>query len=313
MAALLSTSSGDFAADRRLAMADAYLADGDAAAAVDLARQALELAPHWAAGWFRLGEMLEGAGDPAAADAFAAALGLDPEDALGAGVRLARLGRAAPEAAMSPRFVAALFDQYADRFDDHLVNALAYRGPAIMAEVLARCCAKLEREFRFDAALDLGCGTGLMARAIADHVDAMHGIDLSPRMVKKAMATGLYRRDDLHVGDAVAFLESVDPGSFGLLLAADVLVYMSDLNRLMRLAAQALEPDGLFAFTFQLKEGDGFMLGEDHRYHHGEAYVTACAGAARLRVAHAERCVTRLDAGRPVDGMVMVLAKPARD
>jgi predicted TPR repeat methyltransferase len=313
VAAALPNSSGDLAADRRLAMAEAYLSDGDTAAAIDLARQALERAPAWPAGWFRLGEMLERAGDPAAAEAFAAARRLDPEDPLGAGARLARIGAAPAEGAMSPRFVAELFDQYADRFDDHLVNALSYQGPAIIKQAIAQCCAKLGRPFRFRAALDIGCGTGLMARAIASHVDAMHGVDLSPRMVRKAMETGLYERDGLHVGDAVGHLEAVAAGSFDLLLAADVLVYMSDLNQIVRFSAQTLGIKGLFAFTFQLKNGDGFVLGDDLRYHHGEAHARACAAAAGLAVAHAERCVPRRDAGGPVEGMVMVLAKPASD
>jgi predicted TPR repeat methyltransferase len=312
MTAPLSNSSGDIAADRRLAMAEMYLADGDAEAAVDLVRQALEIAPSWAAGWFRLGEMEEASAHaPAAVAAFGRALELDPDDAIGAGVRLARLGARPAETAMSPRFVATLFDQYADRFDDHLVRGLGYAGPAIIMDAIQRACAAAGRPFRFAAALDIGCGTGLMARAIGHHVDAMHGVDLSPAMIRKAAASGFYRADRLHVAEASAHLAACAPASFNLVVAADVLVYMSDLTRLMRLAAQALVPMGLFAFTFQMKQGDGVALGDDLRYHHSESHVWESAARAGLAVVHAAHCVTRHDGGRPVAGMVMVMMKPA--
>jgi predicted TPR repeat methyltransferase len=307
----VNRSSGDLMADRRLAMAEAYLAEGDATAATDLLRQAMEIAPAWTAGWFRLGEMEEtSANAPAAIEAFGRALALDPDDALGAGIRLARLGARPADTAMSPRFVAALFDQYADRFDDHLVNALGYSGPAIIADAIRQACAAAGRPFHFDAALDVGCGTGLMARAIRRHVDAMHGVDLSEAMIRKAAASGCYHADHLHVAEATAHLAACLPGSFDLIVAADVLVYMSDLSQIVRLAAEALEPMGLFAFTFQVKSGGGVALGEDLRYHHGEVHLRECAEKAGLARVHAEPCITRHDGGRPVAGMVMVLMKP---
>ena len=50
---------------------------------------ALELAPGWAMGWFRLGEMQEAAGaNAAAAEAWRMALKLDPADRAGAALKL---------------------------------------------------------------------------------------------------------------------------------------------------------------------------------------------------------------------------------
>ena len=54
---------------------------GDHAAAAELMLGALELAPGWALGWFRLGEMHERAGAiDQAAEAWRMALNLDPAD-----------------------------------------------------------------------------------------------------------------------------------------------------------------------------------------------------------------------------------------
>ncbi|MGL4241482.1 MAG: methyltransferase [Beijerinckiaceae bacterium] len=296
-------SSGNLQADRRYEYARAALEECDGQAAADLFRQTLELVPDWPPAHFGLGEALalEGAGDQAAA-AFRRTLELAPDDALGAALRLAKLGALPVNDAMRPGYVAALFDDYADRFEDHLVNALRYRAPEIIVAALRTVCAGRGRPFRFSAALDLGCGTGLMARALVDATDCIDGVDLSPRMVAKARATGLYR--DVRVADAVDALAS----SYPLLLAADVIVYINDVTRLLQAARQALEPEGFFAFTFQLSEAAGHDVGPDLRHHHSEAYMRDAALAAGLTVVHAEPCVPRFDAGEPVPGMVMVLA-----
>ena len=82
----LQTSSGDLNADRRADYAEMLFASGDHAAAAELLLGALELAPQWAAGWFRLGEMQETTERlDVAAQAWATALKLDPADRLGAG------------------------------------------------------------------------------------------------------------------------------------------------------------------------------------------------------------------------------------
>ncbi len=299
-------SSGNLLADRRYDYAVASLKEGDADAAADLLRQTLDLTPAWPPAHFALGEALEALGQrEAAGTAFARVLELAPVDAIGARLRLARLGLRAPAGAMSAGYVAALFDGYAGRFDTHLVKALGYCGPQIICESLRRVCEDLVRPFQFQAAIDLGCGTGLMARALAGHVGVIDGIDLSPAMVAKARQSGLYRRVD--VGDALQALQA--PAE--LILAADVLVYIGDLSALFGAVARALTSGGLFAFTVQSCAGDGFILGNDLRHHHSALYVRRMAHAAGLRVAHLAPCVTRQDGGQDVPGLVVVLQRDA--
>jgi SAM-dependent methyltransferase len=301
-------SSGDLTADRRYGYAQHLLKERDFAAAADLFRQVLELTPHWPPAWFGLGEALEQAADlPGAIEAFGAARRLQPQDRLGAGVRLARLGVA--DAGMTPGYVAALFDQYADRFDDHLVKALSYTGPQVVAEALEDLCRSEGRPFRFERAADLGCGTGLMAAAIGRHVVVMQGVDLSPAMADKARRSGLYAKDGVSCGDLVGYLAGQAAGTFDLLMAADVFVYIGDLAPVFQAARHALQPGGLLAFTVQSGPGEGYRLGEDLRFHHSEAYLRRTAGAAGLTVAHLAPCVTRHDGGRPVAGLVAVLRR----
>jgi predicted TPR repeat methyltransferase len=312
-------SSGDLLADRRFAYAERAFADDDFVVTADLARQTLELAPGFAAGWFLLGKAMEAwaatatsDGDAArlraeAVDAFQAARQLDEEDTLGAGVRLAGLGAAEPSGAMSESYVRTLFDEYAIRFDRHLVEGLHYQAPALLRHALRRACSRALRPFRFEHALDLGCGTGLAAAALRDLCGTLGGVDLSPAMIERARRKRLY--DDLSVGDLTGWLRTRSDRSADLAVAADVFVYMADLAPVFAELARVLAPGGLFAFTVQAHEGEGIRLGEDARYAHGEAHLGDLAGAAGFAVALSEPVVTRQDRGRDVPGRLMVLEK----
>ena len=295
-------SSGDLAADRRYLWADASRREGDLPGAADLFRQAVDLAPYWAAGWFALGETLMAAGDsPGAAAAFDRCLTLDAEDALGAGVRLAILRGEARE--MPAAYVAGLFDDYAARFDAHLVGALEYRGPELLRSAIDDVAGASRR---FETFLDLGCGTGLMAEALRGRYDSGTGVDLSPAMLQEAEARGLYQT--LTAADAVAFLDQQPAGCFDLVAAADVLVYIGDLAPLFVAVRRTLALDGLFAFSVQAMDGDGYRLGPDMRFHHAADYVAGAAALTGLSVRLCQNVSTRRDAGVPVPGLVFLLA-----
>lgn len=300
-------TSGDPALDRRLDWARADLEAGDAAAAAELLTDTVKEAPGFAAAWFLLGEARVAAGDSAgAAEAFRAVLRLDPADAWGAGVRLAQLGASAPAGAMSLDYVRTLFDQYAPRFDQALRENLAYRGPEILLDAVVQACSGLGRPAHFSQAMDLGCGTGLAAQLFKPMVEVLEGVDISPAMVERAQALGLYER--LHVGDMAAALTQAPPQSLDLVLAADALCYVADLAPIFTASAMALAPGGVFAFTVETHDGDGLLLRETLRYAHGEALVRREATAAGFGVHLLEARSTRTEKGVPVPGLVAVLA-----
>ncbi|MGL5136279.1 MAG: tetratricopeptide repeat protein, partial [Beijerinckiaceae bacterium] len=188
-------TSGDPIADRRHAYGEACLKARDFKAAADVFGQAVEAAPNWAAGWYSLGNAHEKAGETKhAIRAFQTACALDEADILGAGVRLARLGA---DGDMTVGYIAALFDDYAADFDRHLVQKLAYRGPELIREAISGVCEATSRICHFDLALDIGCGTGLMGKAIWQHVDVLEGVDASALMIEKAKRAGCYHEERL--------------------------------------------------------------------------------------------------------------------
>ncbi len=300
----IRVTTGDPAADRRFAYAQGAWEDGDAAAAADLAEQTLELSPRFAPAHALLGRARSALGDrEGAVAALREALALDPEDPLGAGLDLARLGALPAGEALAPGYVRALFDAYAPRFDAHLVGALAYRGPAVLMDAIDRAAPGR----RFARALDLGCGTGLMGEALRARVDHLAGCDLSPAMVEAARAKGIY--DRLAAAELVAFLDAEPEARADLAVAADVLVYLGDLARCLAAAARVLAPGGLLAFTVQDHPGDGFVLGEDARFAHGAGYLHGLASGHGFAAALDEAVSTRRDRGADVPGRVLVLAR----
>ena len=295
---------GDLIAYRRYAYARSAAEEGDWGAAAEVLEQALERAPGWAPALFALGEAKEKLGDrDSAAEAFRATLAADPSDAQGAAARLALLGAAEAPTALPKAYVARLFDDYAPRFNAHLTEALAYRGPELIVEALD----DVDRARRFPRCLDLGCGAGLMGAALHARVAELIGVDLSPAMIAKARESGRY--DALEVGDVVDVLARRDRGEFDLVVAADVLAYIGDLAEVVSWAARSLAPGGLFAFTVETDAGEGFRLSATMRFAHSRGYVLATAAAAGLQPLVLVDAWARREAGREVPGLVCVFAE----
>src|SRR5712671_5708909 len=304
MPARLFLSSGDLVADRRFDFARDLQLKGDLAAAADLLSQATELAPGFASAWFTLGQIREQLGErDVAIDAFRKAQDADPDDRHGASLRLMLLG-AQELSAMPQAYVRTLFDQYAPKFEAALVDDLGYRGPALLFKAVLAARHAVRKPAFFKRAIDLGCGTGLAASAFAREVDHFIGIDLSPRMIERARATGLYA--EVEVSEMGEGLRGKPDASADLILAADAVVYLSDLAALLREAKRVLRPGGLLAFTAETHGGEGVILGEGLRYAHSAGYLRRSIGDAGLTLSRCEDLSARNEDNAPVPGLVAV-------
>jgi predicted TPR repeat methyltransferase len=307
MPARLFLSSGDMIADRRFEFARDLQLKGDLVAAADLLLQAVDLAPNFVSAWFTLGELREQLGErEAAIAAFRRACDTDPDDRHGASLRLMRLG-AEQVSSMPQAYVQTLFDQYAPRFETALVGDLGYRGPALLFRAVLSVRAGARKPAFFKRAIDLGCGTGLAAAAFAKEVDRFIGIDLSPRMIERARATGLYA--ELVVADMVEGLHDRPDASADLILAADAMVYVADLAPVLGEVTRVLAAGGLLAFTVETYDGDHVRIGQGLRYAHGEPYVRAQVEAAGLKLAQCEDLSARNEDNVPAPGLVVVATK----
>ena len=135
-------------------------------------------------------------------------------------------------------------------------------------------------------------------------VDQFIGIDLSPGMIEKARATGLYA--GLKVTDMLEGLRKTPDSGVDLVLSADAMVYVADLVPVLKEASRVLASGGLLAFTLERHDGDGFIMGEGRRYAHSASYVRASIEAVGLVVLQFEQHSARCEGGVPVPGLVIV-------
>ena len=299
-------SSGQTNADSRYDYATGLAEQGDFAAAADLYAQTLEIAPEWAACWFAYGDMLEKLHrNEDACAAFSKVIALMAEDPFGANMHLYKLGKVG--SADPSAYVTGLFDQYAPRFETHLVKALHYRGPETLCSELDQFAGQNRTFTHF---IDLGCGTGLMAKALSGRYMRATGIDLSQQMITEARKSGLYT--GLHVGELLHFLETQPDHSADLVMAADVFVYCGDLASIFAAVRQVLTADGYFGFSVQLPavstEGRPFILGDDYRFAHSWDYIQRLTEASGFRVQSQLDQSIRQDRGQDVPGLVVMLA-----
>ncbi len=195
-------------------------------------------------------------------------------------------------------YLVAYFDEFAETFKSKLVNALDYHVP----EKLYAMLAKSGR--RFANVLDLGCGTGLCAPFLRQLGARLIGVDLSRRMLEKASARALY--NDLIEAEAGDFLDNCTE-RFDLVVAADFLPYFGDLATLFEKIARVLKPGGLLAFNAETAERD-FCILPSGRFAHATSYIDAAA-AANFTCADLQQTMIRLEAAKPVDGVLVVLQR----
>jgi predicted TPR repeat methyltransferase len=221
----------------------------------------------------------------------------DPEDHLGVSLRLAKITGEHPAKAPNA-YVAALFDQTADRFDSILVDELGYNVPLLIADGL-----KTLDLGPFATWLDLGCGTGLCAMALEDVTEIRTGVDLAPTMIEIASELEIYQ--DLYVGEAVAFLRSEEAaGPYTLITAADVLPYLGDLDPLFTALGDVTEPGAVLAFSSEHLESDAwdFQVGEHKRFAHSSVCLTRTMKKFGWKPLRIDRITVRLEQGEPVPG-----------
>lgn len=276
-----------------LAFGEALAANDALPAAIGEFQRAARLAPNDGRPHWQIARLWLAAGEPDKAGAeadIAAQLGGADDQAVAALRAEAARMRVAERA--DAGYVRTLFDQFAADYDTRMRGRLGYAAPGILRELAGFL---IDPDAQFDV-LDLGCGTGLSGIAFKPIARHLVGIDLSPRMLEQARALRIY--DALFIGD----VENLPPetrGPFDIAIAADVLVYLGDLQTLFAAVRARLKGGGLWLFTTERGERD-FECGPKRRYRHSEAYLRALAEAHGFDVTSLVECVTRYEAGEPV-------------
>jgi predicted TPR repeat methyltransferase len=202
-------------------------------------------------------------------------------------------------------YVRKLFDDYAPRFEAHLVGDLQCRIHTEMIGLINQH----RRERRFVHALDLGCGTGLTGAAARGFVDRLTGVDLSENMLRQAEVKDVY--DGLHASDIDSYLEQSDD-TVDLVLAGDVFIYVGALDRTIPLIAGRMSLGGLFAFSVEAEvPAASWILRPTGRYGHGDAYISALMAENGFMLVDKFQTVLRNDRSKPISGIIYLAEKIA--
>jgi predicted TPR repeat methyltransferase len=315
----------------RLLLTQAHLASGDNASALEAARETSTLHPGIAQAALNLGDALLASENlPTAIAEFHRAIRIDPSlDEARLKLAQAWLAAGEPDKALAgldaiedhparnalverantmraqqrsdAGYVRHLFDQFSTDYDERMRGQLAYAAP----EILRGLADLIGLHFVQHRILDLGCGTGLAGIAFKDIAARLDGIDLSPAMIEKARTRQIY--DDLKVADLETALIQT-PAGYDLLVAADTLVYLGDLDPVFAAAAIAFRPGGTFVFTVEKAEA-GFELGPKRRWRHSESCLRDVAQKHGYDVAGFLAASPRSEAGQPVEGFAVALRK----
>jgi predicted TPR repeat methyltransferase len=139
------------------------------------------------------------------------------------------------------REVADRYDQWAQSYDDDLAS-WSYQAPTVVAETV------VSQHPTAGSVLDVGCGTGLVGRALRDRGFAgrILGVDISQASLEIAQQRGDY--DSLEVADLQQRLAFADD-SVDAVVCVGVMTYLPEVEAVWREFARVARPRGVVVAT----------------------------------------------------------------
>ena len=181
-----------------------------------------------------------------------------------------------------------LFNQFAGNYET-VMNKIEYRLPLLFKQLLGAAKGEI---------IDLGCGTGLIGRALKNDENRLTGVDISSAMLEQAGKKGVY--DKLVEADIEKYCRRLPPADW--VVAADVFGYVGRLDGII----PAVFPRN-FCFSVAAAAGtDDYELTPSGRYRHNPEYVKKLLQKAGYSDIMEHRTELRRENGRPVEGIVFV-------
>jgi predicted TPR repeat methyltransferase len=140
-----------------------------------------------------------------------------------------------------PHEVAGRYDEWAKSYDDDLAS-WSYQGPSVVAD------AVVSRDPDAGVVLDVGCGTGLVGRALRARGFAgrLQGLDISDSSIEVARQSGAY--DTVEHADLQQPLPFEDD-AVDALVCVGVMTYLPEVEAVWREFARVVRPGGLAVVT----------------------------------------------------------------
>ena len=131
------------------------------------------------------------------------------------------------------------WDKNADRYDQG-----EQKSADVYKDILGRTNKYLDTE---DNVLDFGCATGTKTIALAKSVRHIHGLDISPEMIrlanKKKEASNI---QNVTFSSGTIFSQELEPASLDKIVSFAVIHLLEDKEEVIRRIHELLKPGGLF-------------------------------------------------------------------
>ena len=185
--------------------------------------------------------------------------------------------------------VRGIFDEMAANFEHHL-GTLGYGAPKILTEMLDTSGAPF-------AALDIGCGSGLIGTSIRPYCSRLVGIDLSEKMIRQARIKEVY--DELVNNNGTDYLEN-STQRFDLVLSCDTFPYIGVLDALFSTVSKRLNAGGQFLFTTEPLENGTYEIQQTGRFAHSRDYIAELSKEHGFLIKDCKSDDGRMEQGDPI-------------
>ncbi len=202
-------------------------------------------------------------------------------------------------------YIVNLFDQYADYYATHVTQNLHYNLPIIFRNLYA----KYSNGITAKNALDLGCGTGICGIYFRDASINLIGVDISRNMLLQAKHHSYDLLIEANLQKNSVFINNY----FDLIIAADVLPYFGDLNKIFQQFKLLLKKNNGFSmllFNIELNENQNtkdFYLQTSGRYSHNFNYIQELAKTFDFSILENNKQIIRTHNDQPLVGLIFLL------
>ena len=266
-------------------------------------RQAITLKPDLAVAHYNLGKVYKKIRkNSKAVECFEKTLELSSEDLLGATLQLATLGKRKIPEKTPENFMQEFYRKKSKNWDKLEKKENKYRGHLLIKNAFKTTHSTSKK---IDI-LDMGCGTGSLAKILRPYARTLVGVDLSPDMLFKAEEICLY--DSLYKKDLSQYLSEVS-NHYDTIVAAAVLIHFYDLSNIFFLVKDSLKINGKFIFsifeeTEKNKDLNSFLM-----YAHSDDYITTLADSLNLKIIYRQKDIHEYHKGVSVPAIIYVLEK----
>jgi len=196
-------------------------------------------------------------------------------------------------------YIENLFNQYAPYYDQHLTKILDSKIPYLIHKAIIEIISEKHNL----NILDLGCGTGLIGEKFHPIANTLIGIDLSEKMLEQAKQKNFYTELVLEdINNAIKKYNNID-----LVIAADTLVYIGNLEQIFYHLTTTLKPNGMFAFTIETTSNYPYCLQKTARFAHDKKYIQDLSHKYNFDIILCNNIILRKHYNTNIEGLLYVL------